>query len=88
MDYITRIEHLDPEVLESLPRIIFGIYRPKICVITTPNAEFNVHFPNLNYGSPESSFRHWDHRFEWTRREFEDWANSQKSDLIFSVIVV
>lgn len=25
---------------------------------------------------PPGSFRHWDHKFEWTRAEFEDWANN------------
>jgi len=35
--------------------------------MTTPNAEFNVLFPNLN------GFRHPDHKFEWTRQQFGDW---------------
>ena len=42
-------------------------------MISTPNAEFNVYFPNLNYGTPKSTYRHWDHQFEWTRQEFQDW---------------
>ena len=25
---------------------------------------------------PEGTFRHDDHKFEWTRQEFEDWANN------------
>lgn len=38
--------------------------------ITTPNSDFNTVF-NLAPGK----FRHWDHKFEWSRREFVDWCN-------------
>ncbi|KAJ3191065.1 proteasome core particle subunit beta 2 [Irineochytrium annulatum] len=69
------IEHLDPPVLAEFPRITLGIYRPRVLVVTTPNAEFNVSFPDLKYGTPEAVFRDDDHRFEWTRREFQEWAS-------------
>jgi hypothetical protein len=36
--------------------------RPKLVVVTTPNAEYNTLFPDF-----EGPFRHWDHKFEWTR---------------------
>jgi hypothetical protein len=39
-------------------------------VITTPNAEYNQLFPSL----PAGRFRHPDHRFEWSRKEFQDWG--------------
>jgi hypothetical protein len=39
-------------------------------VVTTPNAEYNVRWPTL----PAGRFRHRDHRFEWTREEFQRWA--------------
>ena len=39
-------------------------------IVTTPNAEYNVKFETL----PAGQFRHPDHRFEWTREEFADWA--------------
>ncbi|XP_077987051.1 small RNA 2'-O-methyltransferase-like [Glandiceps talaboti] len=64
------IEHLDPPVLQALPRVIFHQIHPKVVVITTPNADFNELFPDFK------GFRHWDHRFEWTRQEFQDWGNS------------
>jgi hypothetical protein len=38
--------------------------------LTTPNREYNVRLDGL----PAGGFRHRDHRFEWTRPEFEDWA--------------
>ena len=43
--------------------------RPRVVVLTTPNAEFN---PLL--GVPPSRFRHPDHRFEWTREKFRVWC--------------
>ncbi|KAK4881468.1 hypothetical protein RN001_004787 [Aquatica leii] len=62
------IEHLYPDVLEALPYNVFGFIRPKIAVFTTPNADFNVLFPNFR------GFRHYDHKFEWNREQFESWA--------------
>jgi hypothetical protein len=38
--------------------------------MTTPNAEYNVRWPSL----PATTFRHRDHRFEWTRDQFREWA--------------
>ena len=49
---------------------MFGEARPAAVVVTTPNAEYNALFPNLAAGA----VRHPDHRFEWTRAEFQAWA--------------
>ena len=62
--------------MESLPKFaecVFAGYRSRVVVVTTPNAEFNVHFSGLNYGKSDSIFRDADHKFEWTRMEFESW---------------
>lgn len=64
------IEHLDPERLPALESTVFGYARPRTVVVTTPNVEHNVRFERLAAGT----MRHRDHRFEWTRREFADWA--------------
>ena len=64
------IEHLDAERLPTLEKIVFGAARPATVVVTTPNAEYNAIFPNLAAGA----FRHPDHRFEWTRGQFAEWA--------------
>ncbi len=64
------IEHLDAERLPTLEKIVFGAARPATIVVTTPNADYNALFPNLASGA----FRHPDHRFEWTRAQFEGWA--------------
>lgn len=64
------IEHLDPARLSAFERVLFEFAQPATVVITTPNAEYNVKFETLHAGT----FRHKDHRFEWTRAEFEHWA--------------
>jgi 3' terminal RNA ribose 2'-O-methyltransferase Hen1 len=65
------IEHLDPPRLASLERVLFEFARPRTVVITTPNREYNVKWETL----PAGQYRHADHRFEWTRQEFQDWAS-------------
>jgi 3' terminal RNA ribose 2'-O-methyltransferase Hen1 len=65
------VEHLEPSRLDAFERAIFGEARPGTVVVTTPNVEYNVRFENL----PAGRLRHRDHRFEWTRAEFEAWAN-------------
>ncbi|MEW6278976.1 MAG: methyltransferase, partial [Candidatus Eremiobacterota bacterium] len=64
------VEHLDPHRLEAFERCLFGSARPGRVVVTTPNAEYNALWPSL----PAGRFRHRDHRFEWTRAEFQAWA--------------
>ncbi|HEY0779751.1 MAG TPA: 3' terminal RNA ribose 2'-O-methyltransferase Hen1 [Gemmatirosa sp.] len=66
------IEHLDPPRLAAFERVAFEFARPGTVVVTTPNAEYNVRWETL----PAGKFRHRDHRFEWTRQEFEAWANA------------
>jgi 3' terminal RNA ribose 2'-O-methyltransferase Hen1 len=64
------IEHLDAPRLAAFERVLFEFARPKAIVMTTPNAEYNVLFDGL----PAGKLRHGDHRFEWTRAEFQAWA--------------
>jgi 3' terminal RNA ribose 2'-O-methyltransferase Hen1 len=64
------IEHLDLPRLAAFERVLFEFAQPKTVVVTTPNIEYNVKFENL----PAGKLRHRDHRFEWTRQEFQTWA--------------
>ena len=64
------IEHLDPDRIPALERVVLREAAPGIVVVTTPNAEYNQHFATLEPGA----MRHRDHRFEWTRAEFRAWA--------------
>lgn len=65
------IEHLDESRLEAFERVVFEFAKPKTVILTTPNSEYNVLFESMSAGT----MRHNDHRFEWTRTEFETWAN-------------
>jgi 3' terminal RNA ribose 2'-O-methyltransferase Hen1 len=64
------IEHLDTPRLAAFERVLFEFARPRTIVLTTPNSEYNVKWESL----PAGKFRHRDHRFEWTRAEFQAWA--------------
>ncbi|HET6252223.1 MAG TPA: 3' terminal RNA ribose 2'-O-methyltransferase Hen1 [Tepidisphaeraceae bacterium] len=64
------IEHLDEPRLAAFERVLFEFARPSTVIVTTPNVEYNVRFETL----PAGQFRHKDHRFEWTRKQFQDWA--------------
>lgn len=66
------IEHLDLVRLRSCERNVFGYLKPMMVVVTTPNRDYNRLFPTLSAGS----FRHRDHRFEWSRQEFQHWCES------------
>jgi 3' terminal RNA ribose 2'-O-methyltransferase Hen1 len=63
------IEHVDAERLGAVERAVFGFAAPGTVVVTTPNAEYNA-----EYGLAEGALRHSDHRFEWTREQFREWA--------------
>jgi 3' terminal RNA ribose 2'-O-methyltransferase Hen1 len=64
------IEHLDAPRLAAFERVLFEFARPGFVVLTTPNVEYNVKWESLDPGKP----RHKDHRFEWSRAEFQSWA--------------
>ena len=80
------IEHIDPMRLDAFEDVVFGNAQPSAILITTPNAEYNALFEGLADGA----FRHGDHRFEWTRREFQEWsrqvADRRKYDVLFQDI--
>lgn len=64
------IEHLEPTRLDTLEQVLFAQARPATLILTTPNREYNALFPSL----PAGVWRHRDHRFEWSRAEFEGWC--------------
>jgi len=66
------IEHLDRPRLTAFERSLFEFAHPQTVVVTTPNVEYNVKYETMAAGK----LRHEDHRFEWTRQEFQGWASS------------
>lgn len=74
------IEHVDPERLPNLERVVFDFAQPKTVVVTTPNVEYNQ-----KYGMTDGQSRHDDHRFEWTRAEFAAWCQTICSRFTYTV---
>ncbi|WP_406701125.1 3' terminal RNA ribose 2'-O-methyltransferase Hen1 [Singulisphaera sp. Ch08] len=75
------VEHLDPPRLLAFERVLFEFARPRTVVLTTPNREYNVTWENVG----TERLRHTDHRFEWTRAEFQDWAQGIATRFGYSV---
>ncbi|UJR37978.1 hypothetical protein I4U23_030660 [Adineta vaga] len=75
------IEHLYINDLENLVTHVFGYIRPRLVIVTTPNADFNVLFSAM----PCGQFRHIDHKFEFTREQFNIWA--QQIALTYNYLV-
>ncbi len=75
------IEHLDPPRLAAMQRVVFQHARPQTVIVTTPNVEYNVMWESL----PAGNYRHSDHRFEWTREEFQAWSTTVANEHGYTV---
>jgi 3' terminal RNA ribose 2'-O-methyltransferase Hen1 len=75
------IEHLDQPRLAAFERVLFEFAKPGAVVLTTPNVEYNARFETL----PAGKFRHKDHRFEWTRAQFAQWAQKMSERYGYAV---
>uniref|UniRef100_A0A8C8YR70 Small RNA 2'-O-methyltransferase n=1 Tax=Prolemur simus TaxID=1328070 RepID=A0A8C8YR70_PROSS len=64
---IELIEHLNSDDLARFPEVVFGYLSPSMVIISTPNSEFNPLFE-------VKTVRNSDHKFEWSRKEFQSWA--------------
>jgi len=61
------IEHLQFPEVDKIFEVLLEFYSVKYVLITTPNKEYNV-----NYGLKDHELRHFDHKFEWNRKQFEE----------------
>ncbi len=66
------IEHIDEERLPKIMSLLLTQYSPQTLILTTPNAEYNKVY-ELN------TMRHNDHRFEWTREQFQKWCSAMNT---------
>jgi 3'' terminal RNA ribose 2''-O-methyltransferase Hen1 len=72
-DAVTAIEvmeHIDEFKLYLFEKVLFGYINPRVAILTTPNKDYNENYDNIN----NKGLRHFDHRFEFTKREFESWV--------------
>jgi len=75
------IEHLDEGRLPAMEKVVFGNAKPATVIVSTPNAEYNTVFERLD----AESFRHEDHRFEWTRKQFQTWCDQVCAEFNYDV---
>lgn len=75
------IEHMDAERLPAFADALFGHAKPQTVIMTTPNREYNALFEAM----AKDALRHPDHRFEWTRKEYEDYCNDCAEKFGYSV---
>jgi 3' terminal RNA ribose 2'-O-methyltransferase Hen1 len=73
------IEHIDEYRLSKVMSTIFGEYQPRVLIVTTPNREYNAVY------EMDEKMRHSDHRFEWSRDEFNIWCDSWVKPFPYSV---
>ena len=77
------IEHINEERLPKIMSLLLSQYSPQTLIVTTPNAEYNAVYEL-------DEMRHDDHRFEWTRSQFQKWCHVMNSheqyELLFTGI--
>ncbi|KAH9987306.1 hypothetical protein BJV74DRAFT_748833, partial [Russula compacta] len=90
------IEHLPQDVLNNFAPILLGNYAPRLLLFTTPSFEFNTRFrapDEEDWGFPDPTgrtnrtFRHSDHKFEWTVDECVQWCRAAAQAWGYEVIV-
>ncbi|KAJ1389712.1 S-adenosyl-L-methionine-dependent methyltransferase [Sesbania bispinosa] len=81
------IEHMDEDQACLFGDMALSCFCPRILIVSTPNFEYNVVLQKLNPPSQEQEesdektllqsckFRNHDHKFEWTREQFRQWAS-------------
>ncbi|KAL2343697.1 hypothetical protein Fmac_004982 [Flemingia macrophylla] len=81
------IEHMDEDQACIFGDVALSSFRPRILIVSTPNFEYNVVLQRSNPPSQEQEesdektllnsckFRNHDHKFEWTREQFRQWAS-------------
>jgi small RNA 2'-O-methyltransferase len=81
---------MEEEQAQQFGDIALSIFCPKILIVSTPNYEYNPILQRSNLPNKEEDledkekpgpckFRNHDHKFEWTRIQFENWANNLAS---------
>lgn len=76
--------------------IVLSYFRPRILIVSTPNYEYNVILQKSSLTSQEDDpdektqlqsckFRNHDHKFEWTRDQFNCWATELATRHNYSV---
>ncbi|WVZ62005.1 hypothetical protein U9M48_011805, partial [Paspalum notatum var. saurae] len=77
------IEHVEEDQASLFGNVVLSSFRPTVLIVSTPNYEYNPilqrsAMPNKDDEAGENAgpckFRNHDHKFEWTRAQFQCWA--------------
>jgi small RNA 2'-O-methyltransferase len=77
---IETIEHIPPGQLSVVEHQVFCGLSPEQLILTTPNSEYNC-----LYGLQSGEYRDPDHKFEWNRARFRQWARGVASRNAYQV---
>ncbi|CAH8345755.1 unnamed protein product [Eruca vesicaria subsp. sativa] len=86
------IEHMEEDEAFQFGKTVLSLFQPKLLLVSTPNYEYNriLHKSSLYHSkdrsmSQRSKFRNLDHKFEWTRAQFNHWASKLAKSHNYSV---
>ncbi|XP_073149398.1 small RNA 2'-O-methyltransferase-like [Henckelia pumila] len=90
------IEHMEEKDARLFGDVVLSSFCPKILIVSTPNYEYNVILQGSTLQSLEDDpdeknqaqsckFRNHDHKFEWTRSQFNRWASDLAARHNYSV---
>ncbi|XP_048337529.2 small RNA 2'-O-methyltransferase [Ziziphus jujuba] len=90
------IEHMEEDQACLFGDIVLSSFLPRILIVSTPNYEYNVILQKSSLSSQEEDpddktqsqsckFRNHDHKFEWTREQFNHWATELAARHNYSV---
>jgi len=92
----SRIEHLHDDALDAFAPVLLGNYSPRLLLFTTPSFDFNTRFrapgdEDWGFADPTGrttrTFRHPDHKFEWTVDECEEWCKAAADEWGYEVVI-
>lgn len=88
------IEHVEEEEASLFGSVVLSSFCPAVLIVSTPNYEYNPilqrsAMPNKEEEPEENTgpckFRNHDHKFEWTRAQFQHWATGLAASHSYSV---
>lgn len=90
------IEHMEEDQACLFGDVVLSYFCPKVLIVSTPNYEYNVILqkssppsqeedPDEKTQSQSCKFRNHDHKFEWTREQFNHWATELAAKHNYSV---
>ncbi|KAK1304230.1 Small RNA 2'-O-methyltransferase [Acorus calamus] len=91
------VEHMKEDQAHLFGEVVLGSFRPHLLIVSTPNYEYNSILQKAASPDKEEDaddkpsqtsqcrFRNFDHKFEWTREQFNHWASNLASRHNYSV---